>query len=132
VKDRELKYTLRAMSAASRGSVPKAPKASRRPRCAAPIRNLQQRSLYSVVGHKGMQVRAVASEPLLNVYEYDTLSEEQLGNLMQRPRIDFSSIIDTVRTLRVSSRQHCAGHVVEIFRLRIFYSLLDVLLLINH
>lgn len=41
---------------------------------------------------------AVASpEQLLKVYDYDALSESDTKELIQRPRIDFSAILDTVR-----------------------------------
>lgn len=41
---------------------------------------------------------AVASpEQLLKVYDYDDLSESDTTELIQRPRIDFSAILDTVR-----------------------------------
>lgn len=45
-----------------------------------------------------MQRRAVASDPLLKVYNYDDLSDDATQKLIQRPRIDFKAILDTVRS----------------------------------
>lgn len=50
-----------------------------------------------------MAANAVASEPLLKVHDYEGLKDADIKQLIQRPRIDFSSIIETVRPLRVSS-----------------------------
>lgn len=44
-----------------------------------------------------MAAQAVASEPLLKVHNYEGLKDADISELIQRPRIDFSSIIDTVR-----------------------------------
>lgn len=44
-----------------------------------------------------MAAQAVASEPLLKVHDYEGLKDADISELIQRPRIDFSSIIDTVR-----------------------------------
>lgn len=44
-----------------------------------------------------MATHAVASEPLLKVHDYEGLQDADITQLIQRPRIDFSSIIDTVR-----------------------------------
>ena len=44
-----------------------------------------------------MSCRAVSQTPVLRVHDHAKLSAKQLEDLMLRPRIDFSSILDTVR-----------------------------------
>lgn len=48
---------------------------------------------------RSMAGAAVTStEQLLKVYDYDALTESDTKKLIQRPRIDFSAILDTVRS----------------------------------
>lgn len=56
---------------------------------------------------RAMTISAVASPvETLKTYKYDTLSQHEIKALLQRPRIDFTSILNTVR-----AHAGCCMHV---------------------
>lgn len=63
-----------------------------------------------------IMVGSVATpEQLLKVYDYDALTESDTKKLIQRPRIDFSAILDTVRLLS-SCLEHTLSWLVHSLR----------------